>query len=273
MSPDITGIPPAPTDPGHRFAVVTGASSGIGRELAREFAANGFDVLVAAEDAMIDEVPAALRAEGQHAEALRADLATADGVDALYERISAIGRPVDALALNAGVGVGGGPFLETPLEDHLRLIDLNIDGTVHLTRHVAADMVRRGEGRILFTSSLAAAMPGPYYATYAASKAFVQSFAEALRQEVAEQGVVVTALQPGPTDTEFFARADMEGTKADEGSKDDPAKVAKAGFDALMNGDDHVVVGVQNKAQAALAGVLPDRITAKMHGSLAKPKD
>lgn len=273
MSTQPPTIPPAADDPGHRFAVVTGGSSGIGRALAREFARGGFDVLVAAEDDAVHEVPAELAGTGRHAEAVRTDLATREGVDALYGRIAAIGRPVDAIALNAGFGVGGGSFLQTALEDHLRLIDLNVHGTVHLARHVAADMVRRGEGRMLFTSSLAAEMPGPYYATYAASKAFVQSFAEALRVELADAGVTVTALQPGPTDTEFFAASDMEGTTVDEGPKDDPDDVARKGFQALMNGDDHVVTGLRNKVQAAVAGVLPDPLAAKLHAKQAEPKD
>lgn len=261
----------APSD--RPFAVVTGASSGIGRELALTFAREGFDVLLAAEDADVDAAASDARAAGADADALRVDLATAEGVDALYERIRAAGRPVDALALNAGVGVGGGTFLEQPLEDHLRLIALNVTGTVHLARHVAEDMVARGEGRILITSSVAAAMPGPYYTTYAASKSFVQSFAEALRQELQEHGVSVTALQPGPTDTPFFERAGMDDTKAAQGPKDDPADVARKGYEALMRGDDHVVVGLRNKAQVAVAGVIGDPLAAKVHASQSAPRD
>lgn len=266
------GIPAQAADPAHRFAVVTGASSGIGLELAKQFANHGFDVLVAAEDAAIDAAADELRATGQHAEAVRVDLATAAGAEELAARIRAVGRPLDALALNAGVGVGGGTFLETPLEDHLRLIDLNIGHVVRLARLVIPDLVARGEGRVLITSSVAAAMPGPYYATYAASKAFVQSFAEALRVELKDDGVTVTALQPGPTDTEFFARADMEDTKVAEGKTDDPADVAERGFKALMDGDDHVVVGLRNKGQVLAGNAMPDAAGARIHGSMAKPQ-
>jgi short-subunit dehydrogenase len=267
------GIPTQAADPSHRFAVVTGASSGIGLELARQFAQNGFDVLVAAEDDGIDAVAHELRGTGQHAEAVRVDLATAAGAEALAARIRAVGRPLDALALNAGVGVGGGSFLDTPLDDHLRLIDLNIGHVVRLARLVVPDLVARGEGRVLITSSVAAAMPGPYYATYAASKAFVQSFAEALRVEVKDTGVTVTALQPGPTDTEFFDRAGMEDTKVAEGKKDDPADVAAQGFKALMDGDDHVVVGLRNKGQVLTGNALPDAAGARLHGAMTKPQD
>lgn len=267
------GIPAQATDPGHRFAVVTGASSGIGLELARLFAADGHDVLVVAEDAEIDAVPGQLLAHGQHAEALRVDLSTAAGVDELRDRIARIGRPLDAIAVNAGVAVGGGSFLETPLDEHLRMIDLDVKGVVHLVHHVASDMVRRGEGRILVTSSVAGLLPGPYYATYAASKSFVQSFSEALREEIKDAGVTVTALQPGPVDTAFFDRAGMGDTQAAKGPKSDPADVARAGYEALQAGDDHVVAGAPGKLMAAAAKILPDPLKAKLHGSMAKPAD
>jgi len=270
--PPTPGIPAQADDPDHRFAVVTGASSGIGLELARLFAADGHDVLVVAEDAEIDAVPGQLLAHGQHAEALRVDLATAAGVDELRDRIAAIGRPLDAIALNAGVGAGGGSFLDTPLDDHLRAIDLDVKGVVHLARHVASDMVLRGRGRILVTSSVAGLLPGPYYATYAASKSFVQAFTEALREEVRGKGVTVTALQPGPVDTAFFDRADMDDTQAATGPKSDPADVARAGYDALGRGDDHVVVGGPGKLMAAAAKLLPDPLKAKLHGSMGRPR-
>jgi short-subunit dehydrogenase len=267
------GIPTQAADPAHRFAVVTGASSGIGLELARQFAQNGFDVLVAAEDDGIEAVAQELRGTGQHAEAVRVDLATVAGTEELALRVRAVGRPVDALALNAGVGVGGGGFLETPLEDHMRLIDLNVGHVVRLSRLLVPALVTRGQGRVLITSSVAASMPGPYYATYAASKAFVQSFAEALRVEVQDSGVTVTALQPGPTDTAFFDRAGMQDTKVAEGRKDDPAHVAAQGFKALMDGDDHVVVGLRNKGQVLAGNALPDAAGARIHGAMTKPQD
>src|SRR3954447_18733336 len=184
------------------LAVVTGASAGIGYELAKQFAANDFDVIVAAEDARITDVAAELQGMGASAEPVQVDLATDEGVDELYGRLD--GRKVDALALNAGIGAGGAFATDTDLHKELKLIDLNVRSTVHLAKHVVQDMVARDEGRILFTSSIASTMPGTYQAVYNASKSFVQSFALALRDELRDTGVTVTSLMPGPTDTEFF---------------------------------------------------------------------
>jgi short-subunit dehydrogenase len=257
---------------GKPFAVITGASSGIGYELARQFTQNGYDVLVTAEDAGITEAARSLEGDGAAVQVVQANLATYDGVEQLYAAIQASGRPVDAIAINAGVGVGGDFARETELRDELNLINLNVVATVHLAKRVVSDMVRRGSGRVLFTSSIAALMPGPFYAVYAASKSFVQSFAEALRNELKDSGVSVTALQPGPTDTNFFERADMEDTRAGTGKKANPADVAKEGFDALMAGKDHVVAGgLFNKAQAVASKVMPDPAKAELHRKYTEP--
>lgn len=252
------------------LAVVTGGSSGIGYELARQFLDHGFDVVIAA-DLGAEEAASSLAAEGGEVVPFVCDLATADGVEALYRRLTALDRPVESLALNAGVGVSGA-LHETALGDHLRLVALNVTSTVHLAKLVIDDMVARGRGRVLITASVASTMPGPYYATYAASKAFVLSFAEGIRLELADTGVSVTALMPGPTDTEFFHRAGMEGTKADEGPKDDPADVARDGFEALMAGDDHVVAGsLRNELQVIGGRLLSMETQAKMHARLTEP--
>ena len=254
------------------FAVVTGASSGIGYELAKQFAQNGFDLLVTAEDPGIVEAKRAFEGFGAQVESVQVDLASYDGVETLYGRITATGRPVDAIAINAGVGVGGDFARDTDLRDELNLINLNVVSTVHLAKRVVKDMVARGSGRILFTSSIAALMPGSFEAVYAASKAFVQSFAEAIRNELKDTGVTVTALQPGPTETNFFHRADMEDTRAGASKKDDPADVAKQGFDALMAGKDHVIAGsIMTKLQGAMAKVLPETLNAEQHRKLAEP--
>jgi short-subunit dehydrogenase len=256
---------------GHRLAVVTGASSGIGLELARQFAGHGFDLVVAAEDEGLDAVAIGLRAPGAEVVAVRTDLATHEGVEELARRVEAVGRPVDALAINAGVGVSG-RFVETDVAAHLRLIELNVTGAVHLAGLLVPAMVSRGQGRLLFTSSIAATMPGPYESTYAASKAFLYSFSQALRAELKGTGVTVTALMPGPTDTNFFARAGMEDTKLGQAKKDAPAEVARNGYEALMAGKDHVVAGSpKNRAQVAAAKVLPDTVIAAMHGAMSKP--
>jgi short-subunit dehydrogenase len=255
------------------LAVVTGASSGIGLELARQFAANGFDLIVAAEDDGIAAAAHALQAEsGAQAEAVKVDLATPEGVEALHGRIGAAGRPVDALALNAGIGAGGSFATGTDLDRELALIDLNVRSTVHLAKLVIAEMVRRGEGRVLFTSSIASTMPGPFQAVYNASKSFVQSFALALRNELKDTGVTVTALMPGPTDTGFFDRADMLDTRIGAGDKDDPADVARDGFEALMAGKERVVASsASTKVQGRASRLAPDSVKAEMHRRMAKP--
>jgi len=261
------------------MALVTGASSGIGLELARLFAQNGFDLVMCAEN---DEIHAAAESleggpghgnDGVLTQAVQADLATQEGIQRLVDPVEWTDRPLDAVAINAGVGAAG-PFVETPLQDDLRVVQLNVASAVYLAKQVLPSMVAAGHGRVLFTSSIAATMPGPYYATYAASKSFLQSFAEALRYELKDTGVTVTALMPGPTDTAFFERAGLEGTTVDQSSKDDPAEVAKDGFEALMAGKDHVVAGsAKNRMQAAAAKVMPQTAAAATHAKQTQPSD
>jgi len=254
------------------FAVVTGASSGIGLELAKQFAQHGFDLLIVADSPKIGDAARTLQPYNVSVQEAQIDLATPTGVDELYRVIRQSGRPVDAIALNAGVGAGGDFVRETPLDADLKVIDLNVRSTVHLAKVVLKDMVQRGQGRVLFTSSIAATMPGTFNAVYNASKAFVQSFAQAIRNELKDTGVTVTALMPGATETNFFHRAGMDDTKVGRSEKDDPADVAKTGFEALMAGDDHVVAGsFSNKVQATMAHVLPDTMTAEMHRKQAGP--
>jgi len=255
-----------------QFAVVTGASSGIGYELAKQFARNGFDVLITSEDGTLSEAAKSIAAEGGMTTEFRADLSTPEGVEELYGHLRSLNRPVDAVALNAGVGSGGDFARGTSLKDDLYVIDLNVRSTVHLAKLILRDMVERNEGKILFTSSIAATMPGTFNAVYNASKAFVQSFSQAIRNELKETGITITALMPGPTDTNFFERAGMEDTKVGAEKKDDPADVAKAGFEALMAGKDHVIAGsFSNKVQATMAHVLPDTTLAELHRKEAEP--
>ena len=250
------------------YAVVTGASSGIGLELARQFAENGFDLLIAAENGGIATAAAELQQAGASVETVVADLGTREGVELLW---SSATRPVDAIALNAGIG-SGGAFVETDLELELQLVQLNVVGTMHLAKLALRQMVARGEGRVLFTSSIASTMPGPYEAVYGASKSFVQSLAEALRTEVADAGVTVTSLMPGPTGTNFFHRAGMDDTALGQSGKDDAATVARQGFEALMSGDEKVVSGgLKSKLMAAANAVTPDALKAKGHAVQAKP--
>jgi uncharacterized protein len=255
------------------FAVVTGASSGIGFELARQFAEHGYDLLIAAEDDAIQQAAVDLRRDGENqVVAVQADLATYEGVEKLYAAVLESGRGVDALALNAGRGIGGEFVDGTDLADELNVIAVNVTSTVHLAKRVIPDMVRRDAGRVLFTSSIASTMPGTYQAVYNASKSFVQSFAEALRAELNDSNVSVTSLMPGPTDTNFFHRAEMDDTKMGAAKKDDPAQVAKQGFEALMKDKEKVVAGsAKTKAQGAMSKVLPDRAKAEMHRKMAEP--
>jgi short-subunit dehydrogenase len=261
------------TPTGNPFAVVTGASSGIGYELARELAEHGYDLLLVAENEDIELAAANLRRDGENqVTAVRADLARSDGVEAAWRAIEATGRDIDALALNAGRGVGGEFVGGTPLSDELEVIAVNITSTVHLAKLALPVMVARGQGRVLMTSSIASMMPGTYQAVYNASKSFVQSFAEALRAELKDTGVTVTALMPGPTDTNFFHRADMDDTRVGAGSKDDPAVVAKQGVEALLDGKEKVVAGsLKTKAQATASKVMPDSAKAAMHSRMAEP--
>jgi uncharacterized protein len=193
-------------------------------------------------------------------------------VEKLHEAIKETGRPVDAIALNAGIGEGGDFTKDTDLDQELQLVDLNVRSTVHLSKLVLPEMVRRGRGRVLYTSSIASTMPGTYQAVYNASKSFVQSFALAVRRELKGTGVSVTSLMPGPTDTNFFERAHMQDTRVGSSGKDDPAEVAQQGFEALMKGKERVVAGsLTNRIMAYGGRFVPDRAKAEVHRLMAQP--
>jgi uncharacterized protein len=255
------------------LALVTGASQGIGAELARVFAEHGHDLIVTAEDAGIGETAERLRRYGGSAQAVQADLSDPKGVEEIDHAVISAGRPLEAAALNAGVG-SGGSFVGSNLVDELRLIDINVRSTVHLAHRVLGPMVQRGRGRVLVTSSIAATMPGSYQAVYNASKSFLQSFTEAVADELRGTGVSLTSLMPGPTATDFFRRAgSLSESIMGRMPKDDPAKVARQGYDALMAGRTAVVGGSPLvQAQAAIAGVLPDQVKAAAHRMIARPR-
>ena len=250
------------------LAIVTGASAGIGNELARICAENGYDLLIAADQPAIHDAAEAFRRLGAAVDAVEADLATLEGVDKLYA--AAKGRPVGALLANAGHGLGKA-FLDQDFDEVRHVIDTNITGTIYLVQKVGRDMRAKGEGRILITGSVAGFMPGTYQAVYNGTKAFIDSFSFALRHELNDSGVTVTCLMPGPTETEFFERADMMDTKVGQSKKDDPAEVAKTGFEAMMRGDGDVVTGWKNKLQTAIASVTPSGVLAEMHRKKAEP--
>ncbi|WP_221349194.1 SDR family NAD(P)-dependent oxidoreductase [Streptomyces beigongshangae] len=254
------------------LALVTGASSGIGLELSRQLAERGFDLVVNAEDgARLQQAAEQLRAAGAQVEAVQGDLRSYEATEALFAAATTLGRPLDVVVLNAGVGRGGA-FADTDLADELEIVDLNVRSTVHLAKRVVQDMVVRDTGRILVTSSIASTMPGSFQAVYNASKSFLQSFTEALQNELKDTGITLTALMPGPTETDFFHRADMDDTKIGRQDKDDPAQVARQGLDALFSGKDKLVAGsLKTKAQGLADKVLPDKAKAQAHRKMAEP--
>lgn len=254
------------------LAVVTGASSGIGLELAKQFAGHGFDLLISSSGDRLKDAARELLQGGARVQEVQTDLATYEGVEALWEAIEATGRPVEAIAINAGVGVGGDFTRQTDLKDELNLIQLNITSLVHLAKRVLPQMVARGRGRVLVTSSIIALSPGAFQAVYAASKAFVQSFTLALRNELKDTGVTITALQPGATETDFFHRAAMDDTAVGAAEKDDPALVAQQGFAALMANEDTVIAGsLKTRVQGNLSKVMPDSVTVEQSRKMAEP--
>lgn len=254
------------------LAIVTGASSGIGLELGKVLADEGFDLVVAAEDERITEAADELRGHGAAVEPVQADLSQGAGVESLARAVQAQDRPVAALCLNAGRSIGGAFVGGTPLDQDLLIVDLNCRSVVHLAKLLLPDMVARGEGRVLITSSIAATVPGPYQAIYNASKSFVQSFSLAIREELKDTGVTVTALMPGPTETEVFERADMMDTKVGTGSKDSPELVARQAYDGMMAGDERVRGGgLSSKLQGVVGRFGPDSLKAKVFTREAKP--
>ncbi len=256
-------------DTARPFAIVTGASTGIGYELARQCIQHGYDVLIAADEPEIEQAAQSLRNEGAAVEAVQADLSGPDGVDKLYA--AARGRKIDALLANAGRGLGRA-FLDQDPAAWRRVVETNITGTLLLIQKVGRDMRDAGAGRILITGSIAGFMPGTYQAVYNGTKAFLDSFAFAIRHELQGSGVTVTCLMPGATETDFFERADMLDTKVGQQKKADPADVARQGFEAMMQGTGDVVTGWQNKLQSAIANILPAGVTAEMHRRMAEPR-
>jgi uncharacterized protein len=250
-----------------KLAIVTGASSGIGLELAKLAARDGFDLIVAADTPLVD-ASRELDGLGTEVTNVEVDLSSWDGVDRLLD--AAGGRRIDALFANAGHGLGRA-FLEQEPAEWRHVVDTNITGTVYLIQKVARSMVARGEGRILITGSIAGHIPGAFQAVYNGSKAFIDSFADALNNELKDSGVTLTCLKPGATDTEFFERADMLDTKVGTMKKDDPADVARTGYEAMMKGERSVIHGLHNKLQVATATVVGGGVAAEMHRKQAEP--
>jgi short-subunit dehydrogenase len=250
-----------------KLAVVTGASSGIGLEIAKLAAEDGYDLIVAADTPFVEAAPA-LKDLGAVVQELETDLATKDGVDQLLQLVG--GRPVDVLVANAGHGLGHG-FLDQSPDEWQHVINTDITGTLLLVQPIVRQMVERGEGRVLITGSIAGHLAGSFQAVYNGSKAFIDSFAAALGNEIKDSGVTVTCLKPGATETNFFHRAELDDTKVGQASKDDPADVAKTGWQAMKAGEAAAIHGLKNKMQVAASGVMTDAMTAEMHRKQAEP--
>jgi short-subunit dehydrogenase len=250
------------------LAIVTGASTGIGRELANQAAQHGYDLLIAADEPEIETAASKLRGLGVNVDAVQADLSTTEGVDKLLAETK--GRPAELLLANAGRGLGKG-FLDQNFDEARKVVDTNITGTIYLVHKVGQEMRARNAGKIMIVGSIAGFMPGSFQAVYNGTKSFLNSFSWALRNELKDTGITVTCLMPGPTETEFFERGDLMDTPVGQQQKDDPAKVAKDGFDAMMRGDGDIVSGWKNKLQSAVANVLPASVTAQMHRGMAEP--
>jgi uncharacterized protein len=252
-----------------KLAIITGASTGIGFELAHIAADEGYDLIVVADEPLIKTAAADFRRDAIEVHAIEADLATIEGVDTL---LTAIGdRRVDILCANAGRGLGHA-FIDQDPGEWRRVVDTNITGTLYLLQKILGAMVARDQGRILVTGSIAGYMPGSFNAVYNGTKAFIDNFTDALRNEIKDsEGVSLTTLMPGPTETEFFDRADLLDTKVGQQEKDDPAKVARDGWDAMMKGEGHIVSGWKNKIQKTVANVTPASTLAEMHRGMAEP--
>lgn len=253
-----------------KLAVVTGASSGIGLELAKLCARNGYDLVIAADRDGIETAASELRALGADVQTVETDLSRSEGVDELCQVVEVRGQELEILCANAGHGLGHA-FLEQEPKAWRHVVDTNITGTLLLIQNLGRIMQRQGHGRILLTGSRAGFSPGSFQAVYSATKAFINSFSFALRNELEGSGVSVSCLMPGATETEFFDRADMLDTKVGQAEKDDPRMVAKVGFDAIMAGEGDVVSGWKNKLQTAMANVTPSEALAEQHRKIAEP--
>jgi len=252
------------------LALVTGGSSGIGLELAKQFAQNGYDLVISGSSDKVRTSADELKALGVECFPHQADAATYEGVQGLWDFVVSLGRPLEAAALNVGIGQGGA-FVDNDLEDDFKLIAINITGTVHMAKRVVKHMVDNGHGRILITSSISATQPTPYETVYGPSKAFGFSFAESLREELRDTGVTVTALLPGATDSDFHKNAGMSNSKIGESKKNDKTEVARQGFEALMNDVDHVVGGDEATKRKAIENrTTPEVVKAHNHAKNAR---
>ena len=256
-----------------KYALITGATSGIGYELALLFAKDQYNLVIVSRDEQQLEVKAQeFRQHGVEVVTIAKDLFNREETLSVYDEVKSKGITIDVLVNDAGQGVYG-LFQDNELDRELDIIELNISAVVILTKLFLKDMLAANSGKILNLASIASKTPGPWQAVYHGTKAFVLSFSQGLREELSETDITVTALLPGVTDTDFFNKADMNSSKAvqDEDSKADPAGVAKDGYDALMSGKDKVISGLKNKLQMGMSNVTPDSMVAHNMNEMQKP--
>jgi short-subunit dehydrogenase len=253
-----------------KFAIITGASTGIGFELATLAAKDGYDILVVADEPLIEAAAQDFKQFGTDVQSVQADLSTIEGVDQLLAATN--GRTIDLVCANAGRGLGKA-FLDQDLAEWRKVVDTNVIGTAYLLQKVLPPMIARNAGKVLVTGSIAGYIPGAFQAVYNGTKSFVDSFVAAIQNEIKDaDGVTLTNLMPGPVDTEFFDRAHMMDTDVGtDPKKSDPADVAKDGWDALMAGKAAIVSGWKNKIQSTIANVTPNAVLAGMHRNMAEP--
>jgi short-subunit dehydrogenase len=255
------------------YALVTGGTSGIGHELAKLLAKDGYNLVIVArnEDELSNVALELSSAYEVDVVTISKDLFDRRNAFDLYHDVKARGIDIEILINDAGQGLYG-EFIDTDLSQELKIVDLNIGSLVILTKLFLKDMVARKSGRILNLSSIASKMPGPWQSVYHATKAFVQSFTEAIRSELKDSGVTITALLPGATDTDFFNKAGMQESKIVQEEKlYDPADVAQDGYEALMKGEDMIVSGLKNKMQVAMSNVTPDGALADKTNKMQEP--
>lgn len=257
-----------------KYVLITGATSGIGYELAKIFAAHSYNlIIVSRRSTVLNAIAEDFSNEyGVEVIPIAKDLFKKESPFELYQEVNARGLPVEILVNNAGQGVYG-RFVETDIEKELDILQLNVAACVVLTKFFLRDMVNNKSGKILNVASVAGKIPGPYQSVYHGTKAFVHSFTEAIRAELADTNITITSLLPGPTNTDFFSKANMCESKVLEHELAEPAQVAEDGFNALMKGDDMVVSGMKNKAQIAMSNITPDEMLAKQILKQQEPTD
>ncbi|MDJ1471847.1 SDR family oxidoreductase [Cytophagaceae bacterium DM2B3-1] len=256
----------------NKYVLITGATSGIGYELAKLFAKDHYNLVIVSRDQQeLENKAQEFRQLGIDVVPIAKDLFNRDAAFSLYEDVKNRNIQVDILVNDAGQGIYG-KFQDTDINRELAVIDLNIASVVILTKCFLKDMIQRNSGKILNLASIASKTPGPWQSVYHGTKAFVLSFSEAIREELKETNITVTALLPGATDTDFFNKADMVSSKiVQEGKLSDPADVAKDGYEALMSGDDKVISGLKNKVQIGMSNIMPDSAVAHQMNEQQKP--